>query len=83
MQTCSFNVHIYIFKQCDADIICYDDGCHLRKYCRNEVRASFSKASVKLAAINIVVDKLHFKGHVDPWCHTNCNPYEVEDLKEV
>lgn len=74
---------MHVINPCIADIICYDDGCHLRKYCRNPVRTSLSEAAVKLAAINIVVDKLHFKGHIDPWCHANCNPYEVEDLKMV
>ena len=76
--------HSYVFAYLYiTDIICYDDGCHLRKYCRNPVRASLSEAAAKLAAINIVIDKLHFKGHIDPWCHANCNPYEVADLKEV
>ena len=42
-----------------------------------------SRAATKLAAINIVFDKLHFAGHVDAWCHANCDPYNVEELKEV
>ncbi len=25
--------------------------------------------------MKIVVDKLHFRGHVYKWCHENCNPH--------
>ena len=50
------------------DIICYDDGCHLRKYTRNPERSKVTSAAARLSEINIVVDKMHFKGHVDDWC---------------
>lgn len=40
-------------------------------------------AASKLASLNIVIDKLHFKGHTDSWCHSNCNPYDVKELEEV
>lgn len=42
-----------------------------------------TQTSEKLAALNIVVDKFHFKGHIDKWCHENCNPYSFEDLENV
>ena len=64
-------------------IVCYDDGCHLRRYARNPIRSSLSTAATKLASLSIVNDKLHFAGHTDSWCHANCNPYEVDDLKQV
>ena len=64
-------------------IVCYDDGCHLRRYARNPIRSKLSIATTKLASLNIVIDKLHFTGHIDSWCHANCNPYEVDDLKQV
>ena len=66
-----------------SGIICYDDGCHLRKYTRNPIRSQLSVAATKLASLNIVIDKLHFSGHTDAWCHANCNPYDADDLKEV
>ena len=38
---------------------------------------------MKLASINIVIDKMYFKGHVDEWCKKNCNPYMIDGLKDV
>ena len=37
----------------------------------------------QIASINIVVDKFHFPGHVDPWCHEHCNPYKFESLQKA
>ena len=36
-----------------------------------------------MASLSIYVDKLHIKGHTDPWCLANCDPREVDDLKGV
>ena len=66
-----------------TDILCYDDGCHLKKYAQNPQRASLTDTAKKLASLNIVIDKMHYKGHVDEWCKRNCNPYMVEGLKNV
>ena len=33
--------------------------------------------------MHIVVDKMHFKGHVDRWCQQHCNPRDFEELEEV
>ena len=30
-----------------------------------------------------MIDKMHFRGHVDEWCKKNCNPYLLKDLKDV
>ena len=37
----------------------------------------------RLASLNIVVDRLHFRGHVNAWCHQNCDPHLFDDLKDV
>ena len=37
----------------------------------------------KLASLSIYVDKLHIKGHTDPWCLENCDPRKVDDLEGV
>ena len=66
-----------------AEVLCYDDGCHLRKYARNSVRSNLSKAAVKLSNIDIVIDKMHFTGHTDTWCKANCNPYSLKQLEKV
>ena len=65
------------------DILCYDDGCHLRRFARNAKRSQLTIAARKLASLNIVIDKMHFAGHIDAWCHANCNPYEVKELEKV
>ena len=55
----------------------------MRRYARNSTRSQVTLAASKLASLNIVIDKLHFKGHTDSWCHSNCNPYDVKELEEV
>ena len=64
------------------DTVCYDDGCHLKKYACNK-RAELTTISKKISTFNIVVDKMHFKGHTDDWCKANCNPYNLEHLNTV
>ena len=63
--------------------ICYDDGCHLRKYARNSCRCNQTSITKALAEINIVIDKMHMAGHVDKWCKANCDPQLYDDLKKV
>lgn len=63
--------------------ILYDDGCHLKKYALNPTRSMCTPTSEWLASLEIVVDKLHFKGHIDTWCHQHCNPYTHSDLENV
>ena len=57
-----------------TEFLCCDDGCHLKKY------ASKTPPAIRLASINIVIDKMHFKGHIDQWCHQNCNSYSFCEL---
>ena len=64
------------------DTICYDEGCHLKKYAQNK-RAELTETAKRIATCSIVVDKMHFRGHTDAWCHKNCNPYELEQLRNV
>ena len=66
-----------------TEYICYDDGCHLRKYTQNLKRKNLTVTSQKLASLSIYVDKLHIKGHTDPWCLENCDARNVEDLNDV
>ena len=33
--------------------------------------------------MDMVVDKLHFRNHVDKCCKENCNPYDRIDLDRV
>ena len=70
-------------KTCYTVYICYDDGCHLKRYATHPEKCNQTETAEKIAGLNIVVDKLHFKGHVDAWCKENCNPYTCKDLDNV
>ena len=63
--------------------VCYDDGCHLKRYACNPTRGTCTPTAERLSSLNIVVDKMHFKGHTDKWCMENCNPYAHEELNQV
>ena len=65
------------------EFICYDDGCHLRKYARNSSRSDLTPTTTILSQVEIVVDKMHFAGHVDSWCKTTCDPHLFSDLRKV
>ena len=66
-----------------TEYICYDDGCHLRKFAQNPNRQQQSSTSQRLANLEIVVDKMHFKGHTDSWCKQYCDPNKFEHLNKV
>jgi len=65
------------------EFICYDDGCHLRRYARNSERKKLTEATKRLAEIEIVVDKMHMSGHIDEWCKANCDPNSFTQLEKV
>ena len=50
-----------------AEYICYDDGCHLKKYAENLCRRDQTATTKILSELHIVVDKMHMAGHVDKW----------------
>lgn len=63
--------------------LCYDDACHLKRFATNPQRSTLTDVATVISGLNIVVDKMHFAGHIDPWCHANCNPHNFDELKEV
>ena len=65
------------------EYICYDDGCHLRRFAQNPVRSDVTNTSKFIAQLKIVIDRMHFQGHVDDWCKRNCNPNNFPDLEHV
>lgn len=81
----SISTGVTIFAVCCPFIgfLCYDDGCHLKKFACNKQRRDTTATSKWISSMNIVVDKLHFRGHVDKWCHEHCNPNDFEDLNKV
>lgn len=67
----------------DTGYICYDDGCHLRRFARQPHRKDVTSTSQTLASLEIVVDKMHIAGHKDPWCLKNCDSRKIPELEKV
>ena len=65
------------------EFICYDDGCHLRRYARLTSRKDLTATTKHLAQVEILVDKLHMRGHTDPWCKANCDASAFPELDKV
>ena len=65
------------------EFICYDDGCHLKRFAQNPIRSNITSTAKKISDTNIVIDKFHFPGHTDKWCQSNCNPNDFEELNGV
>ncbi|KXJ06830.1 uncharacterized protein LOC114576501 [Exaiptasia diaphana] len=65
------------------EYLVYDDACHLRKYAQNPIRSELTEQTKTLRDIEIVVDKMHMRGHVDPWCKKHCDSRKIEELAEV
>ena len=73
--------HLYHFFS--TETICYDDGCHLKRYACNPARSEVTTTANRLASLNYVIDRMHFKGHIDPWCHKHCDPSKLKELENV
>ena len=71
----------YLFHS--IEYLCYDDGCHLKRYAMNPKRANQTPTTTLISSMNIVIDKMHFRGHTDAWCKQNCDPYKFSDLTQV
>ena len=65
------------------EFICYDDGCHLRKFAQHSTRKDVTPTAQKLSNIKIVIDKMHMEGHTDKWCMANCDPHLFMELDKV
>lgn len=79
MQMLLFFFNFYM----SIDYICYDDACHLRKFSRNPIRANLTNYTKKLASVEMVVDKMHMRGHTDPWCKQFCDAMKFPALNKV
>ena len=78
--TCLFESDFIIVS---IEFICYDDGCHLRKFAQHSSRKDVTPTAQRLCNVNIVVDKLHMEGHTDKWCMANCDPRLFPELDNV
>ena len=50
---------------------------------RNPCRKDLTTTTKQLAKVEIVVDKFHMTGHVDPWCLEHCDARKISSLSEV
>lgn len=66
-----------------AGYICYDDGCHLRKYSTNPCRCDLTPTTQLISNMIIVIDKMHMAGHVGKWCQENCDLHKFPYLTDV
>lgn len=88
-QTATISKDYQYYNYCRVNIqdhtgfVCYDDGCHLRKFARNPSRSSLTATASRIANLEIVIDRMHFKGHVDSWCKQTCNPDNFIELNDV
>ena len=64
--------------ECFTVCLCYDDL--FKKYALHKYVTTTTNW---MSEMKIVVDKLHFRGHVDKWCHGNCNPHDFDALRTV
>lgn len=55
----------------------YDDACHLKRFVNSRQKTAAGKF---LASLTMVVDKMHFKNHVDKWCKQNVNQHKVPEF---
>ena len=62
------------------DLWAYDDACHLKRFVNKRQTTLLGK---KFADLVMVVDKMHFANHKDPWCRKNVNPHLVEAFNSL
>ena len=76
---------ILFLSYCYSERIIYDDrACHLKKCCVILVqKRGDSTVSKRLGKMDMVVDKLQFRNHVNRWCKPNCNPHDRNELHGV
>ena len=56
---------IIFLSYCYPERIIYDDACHLKNCCLSRVQRGVTAVSKRLGKMYMVVDKLHFRNHVD------------------
>lgn len=65
-------------KLSSSKVIVYDDACHLVRLARNTLPVDHP-----LLSMEYVIDRMHFRNLVDPWCKENCDPEKCPILINV
>ena len=69
--------HRYIFNE-------YEFSFSSFTFPESEVqRRSITTTAERITSMCFVVDRMHFRGHVDPWCRENCDPNKLDEMKKV
>ena len=79
-----FEKHLFqiFISKLHLEFLCYDDGCHLRKFAQHSSRKDVTPTSQKRSTIEVVIDKLHMEGHTDKWCMVTCNPSSFQVTRQ-
>ena len=67
----------------NPNVLIYDNGCKLKKYIEKKSNYVQTPRFDKLKKMKIMVDRFHFKSHVDQYCNKNCNPYKCLELVDL
>ena len=68
-------------EQIKNTTIVYDNGCMLNKFALN--RDKSAKICELIAEMDMRIDKMHFKNHVDKWCQLHCNPFTCDAINNA
>ena len=60
--------------------VIHDDACHLRKFASAREQSSVATKTLTYPSIKYVMDRVHSKGHADPWCLQHCHPDAPETV---
>ena len=47
------------------------------------MRRDLTNWTKKISELEIVIDKMHFAGHIDAWCRDVCDPHKHRNLDKV
>ena len=61
----------------------YDDACHLLQYALNAIRMAYHEGAKRLGETLMKIDSMHWIGHKGEFCEKNCDPTEIDALKNV
>ena len=53
------------------------------KYACNQKRSELTLTASRISKMKFVIDRMHFKGHIDPWCKEHCDPNRVIEMDKV
>jgi hypothetical protein len=71
----------YPTMQNNVKCFVHDNGCHFKKFLTK--RRELSSVTAIMDEVDIAIDRLHFRNHIDQYCKDNYNPDKKEILNGV